>query len=304
MPNFELDEEDELSQQQPTMEAPKPIIDPAEYKAAQEEEDRKLLYLNLAKAANTIGTGMATPQKDADQSFYNDLQKQNRRPSERIMELGKSKASEQAMLQKYLTTKAKLDANSSNSLNDFTSSTRGEYLKPTKMTHDMETYYSNVEKAAKGGTPASDISLTFALMKLYDPTSSVRESEVATVSNSGSIPDQFTRIYNKVLDGQQLTPAQRADFLRTAQDRLKSQYEAQDSTDEYYKNIIASKPGVDPNLVIAKRRFDTKFGNSIPNQQIKEYSKSEEAGISNVMKDNGWDRQTTIDKLKKAGKLK
>jgi hypothetical protein len=271
MPYLEDEEELEDPSQALAAAAPRPIIDPAEYKAAQEEEDRKLLYINLAKAANTFGSGMATPGQPVDQSFYSGLEKQVGAPTRRMMELGKSKASEQEMLQKYLLGKGKLDyfkdkqkqakvaakAKEQESAENFVTGIRGEYLKPTKTTQDMETYYKNVEKAAKGGTPASDISLTFALMKLYDPTSSVRESEVATVKEAGSVPEQLRNTYNKLVRGESLTPSQRLDFLKSAQDRLQSQYEAQNKTDEYYKNILASKPGSDPNLVIMKRGVDT-----------------------------------------------
>lgn len=63
---------------------------------------------------------------------------------------------------------------------------------------------------------ASDIALIFAFMKMLDPTSVVREGEFATAQNSGGIDDQLRNVYNKLRDGQFLTPEQRANFVRRA----------------------------------------------------------------------------------------
>lgn len=77
--------------------------------------------------------------------------------------------------------------------------------------------YPQIE-AALTGTPtaASDMRAIFRYMKMLDPTSVVREGEYATARNATGVPAQIANLYNKVLTGVVLTPAQRVDFLKQA----------------------------------------------------------------------------------------
>jgi hypothetical protein len=73
--------------------------------------------------------------------------------------------------------------------------------------------YGNIKAAAKDATPMGDIALVFAYMKVLDPGSVVRESEQATVTNAGAVPDRIRNLYNKAILGVRLTPEQRADII-------------------------------------------------------------------------------------------
>lgn len=105
--------------------------------------------------------------------------------------------------------------------------------------------------AASSPSAAGDIALLYAVMKMNDPTSSVREGEFATAQNAGSVPERVRSQYNKLLSGETLTAEQRADFVSTAgriykgqvqnYDRLRSRYEA-----------LAIRAGVDPADVIGE----------------------------------------------------
>jgi hypothetical protein len=120
----------------------------------------------------------------------------------------------------------------------------------TKSFDVVDNYFERGVKLAQKETSAGDMGLIFALMKVYDPTSTVREGEYATASNSGSIPQQFLNIYNKAKDGQKLQPEQRAQFVETMAEAAEVQHKKLMGTAAQYKSI-AEASGLDPNKVIA-----------------------------------------------------
>lgn len=91
---------------------------------------------------------------------------------------------------------------------------RGE--DPVKAYQVVHASYQKARSAAQLGTAAGDMSLIYAFMKMNDPTSVVREGEFATAANAGGVDDKIINIYNRVRDGQMLTPDQRAQFLQAA----------------------------------------------------------------------------------------
>jgi hypothetical protein len=77
--------------------------------------------------------------------------------------------------------------------------------------------YGTVLAAGKDPSAAGDLSLIFAYMKMLDPGSVVREGEFATAQNTAGVPDRIRNVYNKLINGERLTPGQRADFTKQAQ---------------------------------------------------------------------------------------
>lgn len=97
-------------------------------------------------------------------------------------------------------------------------------------------------------TPAGDIGLLFAVMKMFDPNSVVRESEFATAENAGSIPERIRAQYNKALRGERLTDKMRADFVTQANNIMKrSENSARDVISRFKPR--AKKFGVDFSLI-------------------------------------------------------
>jgi hypothetical protein len=76
--------------------------------------------------------------------------------------------------------------------------------------------FGTVRAASKDSSPAGDLSMIFAYMKMLDPGSVVREGEFATAQNTAGVPDRVRNAYNRVISGERLSPAQRADFLSQA----------------------------------------------------------------------------------------
>lgn len=115
---------------------------------------------------------------------------------------------------------------------------------------DVANAYATVQAAVTSPSPAGDIALIFAFMKMQDPGSTVREGEQATARNAGNIPERIRAQYNRLLGtGESLTDVQRADFVgqarRTAEARQRqfkpilSRYRAR-----------AQEAGLNPSLVI------------------------------------------------------
>lgn len=97
--------------------------------------------------------------------------------------------------------------------------------------------YSRVEASTKDPSPAGDLSTLFNFMKILDPGSTVREGEYATAENSGSIDTRIQQQYNKVLNGEKLTPEMRADFVNQAKNLYGAQAGNYNQAAEQYRTL-------------------------------------------------------------------
>jgi hypothetical protein len=139
-------------------------------------------------------------------------------------------------------------------------SLRKEYsgLKPVADFQVQASAIGRIAAAAADPSPAGDIALIFSYMKMLDPTSAVREREYATAESAGSIPTRIWGQYNKVLSGESLAPAQRADFMREAKaiyDAAKGQHDK--LTGRY--RTIAERRKLDPDNAIPDYSFTGEF---------------------------------------------
>lgn len=76
-----------------------------------------------------------------------------------------------------------------------------------------------IDQAAKMATPAGDLAAATKIMKILDPGSVVRESELGMAMAATGVEDKVRNYANMVVTGQKLTPAQRKDFV-TLSDKL------------------------------------------------------------------------------------
>lgn len=79
---------------------------------------------------------------------------------------------------------------------------------------DMQTAYSQVVSSLKQGTPIGDVAGATKVMKLLDPGSVVRESELGIAMAAGGRMDRLQNYFSNMMSGQKLTPQQRDDFER------------------------------------------------------------------------------------------
>lgn len=133
---------------------------------------------------------------------------------------------------------------------------RDEFTALTKDYGTVKQSYDTIKTVASDASPAGDLSLVFAYMKMLDPTSSVRESEQASASNAAGVPERIRTQWNKVLTGESLSASQRADFVKQADNILKSRQTQFDKTRDKYKTL-AQRAKVDPLDVVGEEEVIT-----------------------------------------------
>jgi len=70
-----------------------------------------------------------------------------------------------------------------------------------------------IDQAAKMASPAGDLAAATKIMKILDPGSVVRESELGMAMAATGVEDKVKNYANMVITGQKLTPGQRKDFV-------------------------------------------------------------------------------------------
>ena len=89
-------------------------------------------------------------------------------------------------------------------------------LPTTKGYREVESAYRQIEFALKNPSAANDLVAATKFMKLLDPGSVVRESELGMAMAATGKFDQMSNYYNMLNTGQKLTPKQRQDFTNSA----------------------------------------------------------------------------------------
>jgi hypothetical protein len=97
---------------------------------------------------------------------------------------------------------------------------RGDFrANPTvKAADEMNSAYRLIETASKNPSPANDMAMATKYMKILDPGSVVRESELAMAMNTSGLMDKVQNYAKMIYTGEKLTPTQRADFLSSAKE--------------------------------------------------------------------------------------
>lgn len=127
---------------------------------------------------------------------------------------------------------------------------RGEFEKEIKPHRETATALADIAASANAKPSAQgDIALTYKFMKALDPTSTVREGEYATAKNAGGIPDRIRNMFNQARDGRFLTPEQRQEMLRAAQERATAMHQLTQRSIQRY-SALAEKYGLDPADVV------------------------------------------------------
>ncbi len=87
-------------------------------------------------------------------------------------------------------------------------------------------------------------------MKTQDPGSTVREGEFATAQNAAGVPEKIRNTYERVLNGDRLSPKQREEFLRLGQKNYDIGLKQQQKTADGYRKK-AARFGLNPDNVIS-----------------------------------------------------
>lgn len=81
---------------------------------------------------------------------------------------------------------------------------------------DMKSSFGQVVSSLSAGTPIGDVAGATKIMKLLDPGSVVRESELAIAMQASGRMDRLQNYFSNMMSGQKLTPTQRDDFKALA----------------------------------------------------------------------------------------
>lgn len=85
-----------------------------------------------------------------------------------------------------------------------------------KAFEDMKLSFGQVAASINAGTPVGDLAGATKIMKLLDPGSVVRESELGMAMAAGGRMDRLKNYFQQAIDGTKLTPTQRGDFQSLA----------------------------------------------------------------------------------------
>jgi hypothetical protein len=148
-------------------------------------------------------------------------------------------------------SKAEKDAKSGKNSQELTQ-TLSKELRLHPVTKDLDQRYisfRNAEEFLKMNTPASQHSAILNYFKTMDPTSTVREGEVADAKNATNVPERFRNAWNLALEGKPLNDRQMKDLVDVSRSIVRQQLNA-------YNNVVlpqylaeGQKYGADINLI-------------------------------------------------------
>ena len=110
----------------------------------------------------------------------------------------------------------------------------------------IEPVLMSAREAAKDTSGASDLNMIYALGKVLDTNSVVREGELDMAANTGSLGQKIAGLYKSVNSGGKLPPAVKNDLLRQIESRTYSQRQQYEAAKSKYTDI-AKKNKLDPN---------------------------------------------------------
>jgi len=126
---------------------------------------------------------------------------------------------------------------------------RKEFTKVSKEFRDISDGLSRVQAGAEIATGPGDISLLIGFMKILDPGSVVRETEFATAENAQGVPDRIRSLFNRIQNGERLTPESRQEFVDAAEQLASQKLAEQERVIATFRSE-AERAGIDPERVI------------------------------------------------------
>jgi len=130
----------------------------------------------------------------------------------------------------------------------------------------VETAFKQINNALSNPSAANDLAAATKFMKLLDPGSVVRESELGMAMNATGAIDRVQNYFQKLQNGQVLNPEQRADFKRAAQLAFSAAQDTRDRTSARYVDL-ANSYNVDANNVVLRGKGTPKPAEKQPTPQ-------------------------------------
>ena len=139
---------------------------------------------------------------------------------------------------------------------------RKEYngLPDIKAYNEVNTAYNQIKVATQRPSPANDLAAATKFMKLLDPNSVVRESELIMAVQASGLADRISNTGNRILKGEKLTPTQRKDFFDAATQFYKIAEDKKRAIDTQYTNIGVESNLNYKNIIPGIKTFNPKTG--------------------------------------------
>ena len=125
---------------------------------------------------------------------------------------------------------------------------RADYKTDVKAFREVEDAHRIIKGALANPSPANDMAAATKFMKLLDPGSVVRESELNMAMQASGVLDRMANYHNLLLKGQKLTPQQRQDFAAAA-DIIYNNVQAKWGEMDKIYDESANAYGLDPRRV-------------------------------------------------------
>ena len=126
---------------------------------------------------------------------------------------------------------------------------------------EIESAYGQINKGLDAKSPAGDLAAATKFMKLLDPTSVVRESELAMAMSATGALDRLYNYAKMLTTGEKLTPSQRDDFRKLSNEFYSTAYNQYNTKRSEYVGIaernklavedVVGKPPKAPNKMMS-----------------------------------------------------
>jgi len=113
---------------------------------------------------------------------------------------------------------------------------------------DMQNAYKQIKAGVAQGTPIGDVATATKMMKLLDPGSVVRESELGVAMAAGGRMDRLQNYVQMQMSGEKLTPTMRKDFSALADELMAAAGQAYNNKRNEYATM-GSRYGLDPKVL-------------------------------------------------------
>lgn len=106
-----------------------------------------------------------------------------------------------------------------------------------KANQEMQSAYAQIGAGLKEATPVGDMAAATKIMKLLDPGSVVRESELGMAMAANGLGDRLQNYAQNVISGNKLTPKQRIEFQQLADSLYQESVNQYNSKRSEYEGI-------------------------------------------------------------------
>jgi hypothetical protein len=142
-------------------------------------------------------------------------------------------------------------------------------LPTTKAFKEVQNSYDQITTALNNPSAANDLAAATKFMKLLDPGSVVRESELGMAMAATGQLDRMANYYNMLKTGQKLTPQQRADFKASAEQLYGAATNRYNETANEYRNL-AQEYELSPERIA--KPVPTKTTTTAPAGNVRKYN--------------------------------